>query len=148
MKTLPLEDLLPLVMAEAQKLKPPLTQKERNALDMGRFSAHSASSCIYGQMTGHCNSERAIELIHAVCQKAIVKNNFQYLSAVNGPAVTVPKNPNEVRHQTYLSAIELVILTNYLGYAAAERIMAYLKDETSELNLSDLKVDLTHNVFT
>lgn len=57
------ERLCSLVEMETKKLKEHATKKELRRLNLKRLAPSSTVSCIYGQMTGSCYSERAHELI-------------------------------------------------------------------------------------
>jgi hypothetical protein len=51
------------VIAEAESIRQYATFQERGRLDFETFNPSERSYCIYGQMTGHCDSERGKELI-------------------------------------------------------------------------------------
>ena len=50
------------VMTEINHLRNNATPEEKDRLDFESFIQTSSRQCIYGQMTGHCNSIRAKEL--------------------------------------------------------------------------------------
>lgn len=55
-------EFLALVQEELDTIKVNATKKEINRLNFSGFIHHSSYSCIYGQMTGKCNSVRAKEI--------------------------------------------------------------------------------------
>lgn len=61
-----------LVIEEATALRKNATKTEIDKLNFLALNAHSATSCVYGLMTGDCHSERAIELIKS-CAKRVYK---------------------------------------------------------------------------
>ena len=50
------------VKAELDNLKAKATKEEISMLNLEKFHHNSSSNCIYGQMTGDCDSARAIML--------------------------------------------------------------------------------------
>jgi len=56
------KDFLQLVEAEALHLRNNATDKEKDNLDFDALYANSSTRCVYGQMTGTCDSDRAKEL--------------------------------------------------------------------------------------
>lgn len=57
------EDLLPLVEKEVELIKSNFTEEEINRLVNAHIDPNMADKCIYGTMTGDCNSERVIKFI-------------------------------------------------------------------------------------
>jgi hypothetical protein len=55
-------EFLQLVQIELDNIKEKATKEEICKLNFGRFNHDKKSCCVYGQMTGHCNSDRAHEL--------------------------------------------------------------------------------------
>ena len=53
-----------LVKEEARNLRIHATKDERMKLDFETFDPEHSRRCIYGQMAGDCDSERAIELLN------------------------------------------------------------------------------------
>ncbi len=47
------------VIAEIKRIKRLATPEEIDKLNFSRFEHWSSNDCIYGQMTGHCSSDRA-----------------------------------------------------------------------------------------
>lgn len=61
-----------LVKKEAANLKKNATKEELAKLDFDRLDGDSPYSCMYGQMTGHCYSNRASELIFNCCERVYI----------------------------------------------------------------------------
>lgn len=117
------EELKQLVREEAEKLLALSTQMERNALDFSSFDPCNAAHCVYGQMAGHCRSNRAMELLEA-CAKP-------YMIDIEGDLC----DDGAVFHQGLLvnySPIESYIM---LPGAKNANLLAYLKGETDTLEL-------------
>lgn len=71
--------MIPLVIAEATKLKIHATQEEISNLNINKLDANYSGTCIYGQITGNCWNDRAVELIELSCEKA---NRDNYWSPI------------------------------------------------------------------
>ena len=61
-KKLTKKDFFAEVITEVEHLKKTATQKEIGRLDFSTLDATNYQLCIYGQMTGDCHSDRAVEL--------------------------------------------------------------------------------------
>lgn len=59
------------VRAEIKRIKRLATSEEIDRLDFSKFSHTNVMTCIYGQMTGHCYSDRA---------RAIMPKSFNEIS--------------------------------------------------------------------
>jgi len=57
-----------LVIKEATNLKQYATVEELLKLDYDNLDGNSGNNCIYGQMTGDCETERSFELISECCE--------------------------------------------------------------------------------
>jgi hypothetical protein len=55
-------EFLKMVRVEATHLRDNATKEEKSKLDFDELMVLNVSNCIYGQMTGNCNSYRAKEL--------------------------------------------------------------------------------------
>ena len=55
-------EFLAMVQEELDTIKVNATKKEIKNLDFNGFLHHSSTDCIYGQMTGKCDSRRAKEI--------------------------------------------------------------------------------------
>lgn len=60
---------------EARNLKKHAKKEELISLDFEKLDPESKSNCIYGLMTGNCNSKRAKSLILKCAKKVLVKSN-------------------------------------------------------------------------
>ena len=56
------KQFIDMVIKEINYIKTAATPEEIGKLDVDFFSGHSSGNCIYGQMTGRCNSDRAKEI--------------------------------------------------------------------------------------
>lgn len=54
-----IKELKELVIKEATYLRENTTQQEKDRLEVFDFNPRSSRYCIYGQLTGNCNSNRA-----------------------------------------------------------------------------------------
>jgi hypothetical protein len=55
-------EFLRMVRVEATHIRDNATKEEKSRLDFDELKPKTISNCIYGQMTGFCESKRAIEL--------------------------------------------------------------------------------------
>lgn len=69
MKKLTKTEWLKSVAKEVKNLKEFATQKEIDRLNLENLTPNNFDSCIYGQMTGNCYSQRAATLINKCCEK-------------------------------------------------------------------------------
>lgn len=117
-----------LVRKEAKNLIANTTPSERARLSIANLVTQSARSCIYGQMTGDCYSERAVDLIELSCEKVYRRDHSDRISGVlNG-------KPTGSYRMAYWSPIEIFIdiPLNQLN-GNNKRLIAYLKGETKRL---------------
>ena len=133
------------VRKEAEALRIHATKEERGRLDISDLDPSHARHCIYGQMTGHCDSNRSIELIELCTARyvrdfslmLIVKDGFNRISdTVNGVTVANlnKKRPTilDTEDVSHYSMIEAYIL---LPEANNANLIAYLRGETETLTL-------------
>lgn len=119
------EELKTLVLTEANNLLIYATKEERDKLDFSLLDGQDPWLCIYGQMTGYCNGDRAFELVK-LCgipyseSIIILKRATSFIEF------------GQLRYQRNFTAIELYI--NRKG-AKNEELIAYLKGETDTLIL-------------
>ena len=120
------ETLKKLVISEATKLKFCATQTELSKLDFDNLSPESFERCIYGQMTGDCQSERASELLS--CCAVPYSSDLDYLRR------TSIKRFNVINRRKLLvfSAIEYYITCND---AKNRELIDFLRDKTQKLEL-------------
>lgn len=63
--------LYKLVVKEADNIKKYATEDEISKLNLYYLDGNRVTKCIYGQMTGHCISKRAAELINLCSEKRL-----------------------------------------------------------------------------
>jgi len=134
------------VMHEIEMLKKHATIEEKEALNFNLFDPFFESTCIYGQLTGNCRSERSKELMGLSCtrvmnldfgaselkgytfRKIVSKINGEYKGQTwGGKGFTLLH-----RDWSYLSALEGYI---NLSKAKNKQIIAYIKGEIDTLKL-------------
>lgn len=150
MKNYTKKQFLDEVTQEIENIKKFATCKEKQNLNFFYFNPYSRYECIYGQLAGSCESDRAIDLIKKCC-KRYCKFNYQnriyhtekhFLyeeieNAIDGNKMpdnfilTVLDHTNE-RNFDYISLLEAYI---NLEYANNENVLSYIKGETDELVL-------------
>lgn len=132
--TIRMKKMWQLAIKEAVKLKKHATKKEISKLDISDFNPDSESRCIYGLMTGHCESERANELILKCCER--VYSNTNSPSRANNKLNGAPTKQIEYsRLSQYTSPIETLIFPRNCGKEAGIRIIRFLKGETRTLTI-------------
>lgn len=135
------------VRKEAEALRVHATKRELGRLNFQELDVLSKRSCIYGQMTGDCFSNRAANLIYSCTPRYFTAEVMvsddddraeitvdSLLSHVNGSKVKGFKNERtdfEIEG-THYSAIEAYIL---LPEARNENLIAFLRGETETLTL-------------
>lgn len=132
------------VRKEAEALRVHATKEERERLDFSNLDPEVYDECIYGQMTGDCNSFRGIQLIE-ICAVRYVKDGdltdiihegFERIKKhVNGERVENlfdKRNGSFSWDEIHYSAIEAYIL---LPEACNANLIAYLRGETETLEL-------------
>lgn len=144
------KDFLNDVKHEIDMLKKHATKKELNELNFKTFNPRYPDSCIYGQMTGGCDSGRARVLMNKSCLRIFdFKSHYEegvdnlmgetYSSIknkINGDYSGQTWNRNcdnsSTRTYQYLSALEGYIC---LKGSKANHIIDYLQDKTNSLIL-------------
>jgi hypothetical protein len=130
------------VQKEAEALRVHATKEERERLDIEMLDPSMNALCIYGLMTTHCNSDRAIHLIeNCACRfiktnsiSAIERYGFKEIQEViNGAkADNLQKSRINLCDPGHYSAIEAYIC---LPEANNANLIAYLRCETETLEL-------------
>lgn len=135
------DDLKADVKKEAEALRVHATKEEREKLDFSNLDPASRIGCIYGGMTGDCDSFRAIQLISKCACRYIADNSFSEIrhegferiaENVNGKIVEDLINQRHGADVAHYSAIEAYIL---LPEAKNANLIAYLRGETENLEL-------------
>lgn len=118
------KELKELVKQEADNLIIHATLEERNRLDFETMIAKHSDNCIYGQMTGHCFNERALELL----EKCTVP------FSVFATEFIEPSNDNFIRSLSRdFSPIEFFICQKNGG--KNKNLINYLKGNSTTLKL-------------
>ena len=135
------ETLLELVREEAANLLIHATVEERGRLNFDKLYPDNPAACVYGLMTTSCFSERAGELIEQCCSKCYQSTekkgvNIITTALLNGSPVGKRKGLSMLQIKHY-SPIERFLFQNDNENGANNNriLIAYLKGETTELNL-------------
>jgi len=130
-----------LVLAEAKKLKTNAKSYELAELNFAYLDSQQKDRCIYGQMTGNCFNDRAIELITKSCKRVFTDKSAdddfkdKRMGAVKGELNGKPKESYSAR-MGYWSPIEVFIdMPRNKNNGNNERLVAFLKGETKTLTL-------------
>lgn len=127
------ETLQELVDQEIANLKKYATKEEINNLNLNNFCATSERSCIYGQMTGNCYSERANYLI-GKCAPFLYKNP-QRLHFSEAPLNGRPVS-DRVQHK-HFSPIEIFIVRYDEDLEGGKYVMNKLKEEKDVFEIKE-----------
>lgn len=137
------KQLAELVKAEAKKLRALATPQEKKNLNINTLDPNAIWSCIYGQMTGSCDSQRSIELIRASCPIVIKFNLKKHIKGTpyRLGVISKSKNGNQITkgriyqdEARYFSPIEMFILREENKESNNAKLIKYLKGETKTLN--------------
>ena len=125
-------EFMKLVLFEIEGLKTHATQEQKDALDLSRLNPQSSFTCIYGQMTGNCNSDAAFVLAKK-CGIEITINGPTDDSELDIPNLQrlAMKEPKKYM---YFTPMEMYIYTRPND---AARIAIYIKDLSDKLVLTD-----------
>ena len=139
------------VINEAVALREHATAEERGKLDFTTLDAGNSMRCVYGQMTGHCHSERAGKLIQLCTPRyfatyalsSMSPSVERIVSHANGEYVkdflkerasqvddTIPVMP-----QLHFRAIEVFISLDPLYPEQVKSLVSYLRGESDDLNV-------------
>ena len=119
-----------LVKEEADNLKNNLTLIERLKLSLTLLDPCSSTQCIYGQLTGDCDSDRAIELIKTCCSRA-----YGFLFDITMKDSPVIGSPKKLSRGNFWSPIEVFIVQDEnQDNGNNEQLVKYLKGEINTLN--------------
>lgn len=129
------------VAKEAKALKEHATPEELAKLDFRKLDPHSSYSCIYGQMTGSCVSERANELI-SNCAKTLIDfeayGRWDVDDAVEAATAVAPTKSILYHNRDkdklkYISTLEAYIMLD--DEAQNKNLIDFLKGERKDLVL-------------
>jgi len=125
------ETMEKLVIEEATKLRDMITQEEADRLEYVELNSLDTEKCIYGQLSGHCDNPRAVELIRA-CAARVYK-------AYNGVQLNLRDAPLNGSHvglgrTNFWSPIEVFISQFENSYSGNNlRLVKFIKKEIDEL---------------
>lgn len=135
------QELLKQVKKEATKLRDNITEEERNKLNYATLAGTSRRRCIYGQITGDCNSYRATNLIKLCAEKVYInkagENHFANIKLSFNKLNGSPKNL--IRNQ-YFSPIEVLLYDKkkYIyendNTGIIKKLVNFLKKDSDTLN--------------
>jgi len=106
------------VRAEIKRIKRLATAEEIAKLDFSTFKHTNVMTCIYGQMTGHCYSDRA---------RAIMPKSFDEISA-----------GTKYKEMTFKKGDDFTYMEKYLYICKPnthKHIIEFLKDEVEVLDI-------------
>jgi hypothetical protein len=133
------QELIKLVKEEAKYLKINASIEELERLDFETFNPQIFTKCIYGQMTGGCDSERSVELIQNSCVRVTSSRDY------NPKDTTLNVNPFQTKRRYYFSPIELFVgLENNKGETVNQYngnniiLINYLQGKTETLEFSEI----------
>lgn len=116
-------NLKQLVINEAVKLRENATSEELGRLDFGDLDPNNIYDCIYGQLTGNCESERAHDLFR-LCSKPYSGVAYKYKRPTKKNLVGRGRSP-----------IEFYILRESAKNAT---LIQFLRGERDTLTIEDL----------
>ncbi len=130
------------VKHEIDSLKANGTKEELSKLNLDIFDPDNANNCIYGQMTGDCESSRAKVLMDKSCVRQTKAVNSGVRDFRNKTYSEASENINgqyegntwigSARTYTYLSVLEAYIC---LKNANISGIISYMKGEADDVKL-------------
>lgn len=142
--TITKEQFLQDVRTEVEALKANATKEEIAKLDIEHFHPDSKQDCIYGQMTGSCESHRAKELMDSACVRVTNSTFFMgtftfdnLATHINGEYTgqTWEGESNDERYLRKFSYISMLEMYIFLKGASPKNIIDYLKGEVETLEL-------------
>jgi hypothetical protein len=113
------------VAAEIKRIKRRATEDEINKLNFKGFKHWHADNCIYGQMTGVCNSKRAIEIMPKKYDR--ITADYDRMNSLNKAAF---------EHQDFNKGDSITALEKYLymcNKPTHKHIIDFLKGKTDTL---------------
>lgn len=130
-----------LVLIEATNLRKFATRLEKARLDFDTLNPEYGSRCIYGQMTGNCFCERAVDLIVSSASEVyeIINPDRALVNVkLNGPPIVMRRKRVAYVQSGFYSPIEIFISKNANkknGNISA--LVNYLKGKTNKLTLKN-----------
>lgn len=124
-----IELIAELVKKEAANLRENATKNELARLNFTSLLPNSKQKCVYGQMTGECNSRRATELITQCC-KRVFENDYSLVDNIQ--AAPLNGSPVGKSRSSFWSPIEVFIIQHNNSLNNKE-LISYLKGEKYSL---------------
>lgn len=134
------------VTHEVKMLKKHTTLEERSKLNFENFDPTTKMGCVYGQMTGSCDTFRARELMGLCCRKELNVSNAQLeystFDEVKPLLTGITKSYRGTtwdsgvwhrRSYDYLSALEAYI---FIRDTNRSHVLEYLMDKTNTIKLN------------
>ena len=138
-KLITMKELLDLVVEEAKNIRVHATQEEKDNLDLKTFRGSWVHNCIYGQMTGDCHNDRALELIGKCCTKVCAANRnstLAYMPSKHEPNIN--GSPIGLSRFTYFSPIEIIVQDDIGEDSAyAGKLIDYIQGKTDTLTFEN-----------
>lgn len=126
-----IKTLIELVKNEATNLREHASKEQLSKLNINRLNPNNQERCIYGQMTGNCDSKSAVKLMVKCAERVYTildsENRFDR-SILNGEPITS-------KRQFWFSPIEKYIYLRRNQPSELKKLVKYLKGETDKLNL-------------
>ena len=123
-----------LVEKEARLLKENATVEELSKLNFDTLDADHRGHCIYGQMTGNCDSYRSLELMKDTCIDRVMKRGSFGINGSLTSDLYVKKGLLDEYYREFFSPIEIWITTDFnFGEGSPKRVkklIDYLQDTT------------------
>jgi hypothetical protein len=132
---------------EILSLRQNATDKEKEGLDFRLFNPILPQKCIYGQMCGNCETDRARELMLLSCVRVMelgngvssyipsmegIDDDYFVINGNNANLTWVKSNGMLIRDYHHMSALEAYI---QLPNSPNEHILKFIKGEVDELVL-------------
>lgn len=112
------------VQKELEKIKEKATKEEISKLDFNSFRHDSQIACIYGQMTGDCDSPRAVE---------IKKKTFKEIDGFGNNSGYSFKNQDFQKGKEFTALEKYLFMVDSTQHKA---LIQYLKGETNKIDLN------------
>lgn len=126
-----IEDLWPLVVEECRLIKQNFSEEQIDKLEVELINGNSATSCVYGIMTGDCNSTRVSKFIRDYIDTLVMGSDIK---AVQTEDYDILDETN-TRSCTFTTPMEEYIYEDYSTDDSSERIkrvVSLLKSDEKE----------------
>jgi len=131
------QELLDAVQHELIQLKAKTTKKEKSRLNIDMFNPDSIYRCIYGQLTGSCETIRTRNLMKFCCEKIVSFGDFDYCNRFTLDDAVILDYNNQTfdgRERTfkYMSCLEFYIIKEE---AKIQEIFNFLTNKIQTIKL-------------